>query len=783
MIAWWQRSTYVRSIKAWSLIIAIILIGVPSTATGAASNEPRRVGVSQQAIQVGPGPDGICLNTASGKTYVACNGDDTVAVIDNQHINMKTIPVGPRPRSVDANVQLNKIYVSNEEGNSISVINGVTDTVIKTTGVGASPLGVAVNQATAKIYVVNSDDKTVSVLNGLTDSVARTISVGADSSFVTVNSLTNKIYVTNGHDNAVTVIDGTTDTVVGFLRVGQAPCGIAVNEVSNKVYVANASDDSVSVIDGKTDAVGARIWIDGIWTHEDSQPYQVCVNEVTNSVYVSLFKSGEVAVINGGSDTLKTCFWGGVNPMGLVVDPASGKVYVADSYSGTVSVLDDSTHGTFYFAEGTCRPGFDPYICIQNPGSLPADVKIAYMRGDSTTAEQSLRIGPQSRATAHPVEVLGCGDDIAHDFSARVECTNGQAIVAERPMYFNYKGKWTGGHDVIGATGSNMQAYFAEGSTRPGFEPYVCMQNPNDQGTYVDVIVGDINKEMVLAPHSRSTVSVVEMMGVGDDSAHDFGIAVQSGTSGGSIPQPVIVERPIYFDYHGVWTGGTDIVGTPSPSTAYYFAEGTTRPDFDTYLCLSAYQHEAKVKITYMRGDGSTREQEVSVSTRTTINCRDILGTGDDASHDFSTKVESTNGEPIVVERPMYFNYKGVWTGGHDVLGTSSPSKTFYFAEGSTRSNFETYYCIQNPDATPAAVRITYMKGNGDTREQDVEVPAHSRVTVICSDFLGSADDAAHDFSAKVECTNGRKIVVERPMYFNYGGAWSGGHDVVGYQE
>ena len=40
-----------------------------------------------------------------------------------------------------------------------------------------------------------------------------------------------------------------------------------------------------------------------------------------------------------------------------------------------------------------------------------------------------------------------------------------------------------------------------------------------------------------------------------------------------------------------------------------------------------------------------------------------------DATHDFSARVESTNGAGIIAERPMYFNYNGVWTGGHDVVG------------------------------------------------------------------------------------------------------------------
>ncbi|MBU4390978.1 MAG: hypothetical protein KJ907_12295 [Actinobacteria bacterium] len=45
---------------------------------------------------------------------------------------------------------------------------------------------------------------------------------------------------------------------------------------------------------------------------------------------------------------------------------------------------------------------------------------------------------------------LGEADDDAHDLSSKVECTNGQDIIVERPMYFNYKGIWAGGHDVVG---------------------------------------------------------------------------------------------------------------------------------------------------------------------------------------------------------------------------------------------------------------------------------------------------------------------------------------------
>jgi hypothetical protein len=128
----------------------------------------------------------------------------------------------------------------------------------------------------------------------------------------------------------------------------------------------------------------------------------------------------------------------------------------------------------------------------------------------------------------------------------------------------------------------------------------------------------------------------------------------------------------------------------------------------------------------------------------------------------------------------MYFDYKGAWAGGHCVMGALSPSSAFYFAEGTCRPGFEPYICIQNPQDTDAAVHITYMLGDGSVQGQNLTVVKNSRSTVNVKSFLGEGDDAAHDFSARVDSTNGVQIIAERPMYFDYKGAWAGGHCVMG---
>ena len=123
----------------------------------------------------------------------------------------------------------------------------------------------------------------------------------------------------------------------------------------------------------------------------------------------------------------------------------------------------------------------------------------------------------------------------------------------------------------------------------------------------------------------------------------------------------------------------------------------------------------------------------------------------------------------------MYFDYQGAWTGGHDVLGATSLAKTCFFAEGTTRDNFNEWLCLQNPGNADANVTITYYTSSGQAINKNWTVSANSRLTVNVNQDAG----ANQDISAKV--SSDKPIIAERPMYFDYNGVWTGGSDVVGY--
>jgi hypothetical protein len=115
---------------------------------------------------------------------------------------------------------------------------------------------------------------------------------------------------------------------------------------------------------------------------------------------------------------------------------------------------------------------------------------------------------------------------------------------------------WPGGHVTLGATTPSDQWYFAEGCTRPGFDAWLCVMNPQTETALVDISFltpGGQEAHITdpLPPLSRYTINVAEV--VGEDL--DVSMVVESDLA-------VVAERPMYFGYL-----------TPCDPTAYLLAE------------------------------------------------------------------------------------------------------------------------------------------------------------------------------------------------------------------
>ncbi len=441
---------------------------------------------------------------------------------------------------------------------------------------------------------------------------------------------------------------------------------------------------------------------------------------------------------------------------------------------------------SYFFAEGCTREGFITYLCLQNPNPSAVNVAVTYMVAGGGNQDQNLTLAPNSRLTVSINGVVGPGKDV----SVRVVPAE-DFIVAERPMYFDYQGQWDGGHCVVGATSPERTLYFAEGCTRDGFDTWLCIQNPNPAQATVDVSYycadgATVEKKGIpIAANSRFTIPVHEnSLGIGrhDNSHGDVSVKLSSSL-------PVVAERPMYFRYAKTpterWDGGHCVLGTPSAETTLYFAEGCTRPGFDEWLCIqNPNASPATVDIFYYCGDRQTVEKRgvaIPARSRFTIPVHeDSLGIGrhENPHGDVSIKLQSSL--PVVAERPMYFNYQGMWKGGHDVMATAAAHTSWYFAEGTTQGNFDEYITLQNPGNAQANVTITYYRASGGSIPISHVVPPHARATVTVFDATELSRPSDHSTLV----TSDQPIIAERPMYFVYDPlnlGWDGGHCVMGY--
>ncbi len=98
---------------------------------------------------------------------------------------------------------------------------------------------------------------------------------------------------------------------------------------------------------------------------------------------------------------------------------------------------------------------------------------------------------------------------------------------------------------------------------------------------------------------------------------------------------------------------------------------------------------------------------------------------------------------------------------GHNSVGTTSTSNTWYLAEGYTGGDFSEWILIQNPGATAANVAITYFIKGGEPQYYTYSVAANSRYTIPVDEIPGMS---AVEVSAKID--SDQPVIAERSMYF-----------------
>jgi YVTN family beta-propeller protein len=636
------------------------------------------------------------------------------------------------------------------------------------------PEQMAYNPNTNQIFMTRSWADNVAVLTGVIGGVGPTFEkvIGLDCPtgytgissrpvYLALNPVTNRVYVPRPgnfgsfyyHD--MVVIDGNTRSCIANIGLEDSATGVAVDHLTNLIYVGRPNKKDIAIIDGATNQPVGNIDVGGPMSGIALDPYTKKLY-VTHSCTIATCDPAGAENPSGGDPnpvensvsvvdvaqkkklySIRTGI--GLDPRRVKVEPSSGRVYVANYQTSDVSIIDEKTDSV-YLTVTTRRfptaiatdPNGDRFWVTSSGFSVPFDQFASERAAINIFYDSPIPGG------------------------------------APKPSHF-----------------------FAEGTTRAGFQNYLTLYSPDmPQNVEITYAVGpgqggNIVKTYGLPPRSRVTIDVNAEIGPDKD------VSILAKSVEGKV---FFGERVLY--YNGVvidasdgsaapgesnfWTArscvpspcpGPAFRGTyPGPSThdSYFFPEGTTRPGFKEYLTLYSPFDDQSVNITYMLGPGQGAPINKTVflprSVRITIDVNSQVGPGKDVS----TKVVSPSGKPFFAERPMYWDSMAVGgiltSGGHNGQGMAPDAITdVVFAEGTTRAGFRTFYTLVSE--TDQTVRGTFMlgQGQGSAFDQDFELPANTRVTLELESIIGPEKDA----SVRFKSLDDEPFFAERPMYFN----------------
>ena len=263
------------------------------------------------------------------------------------------------PNGLAVDERLGRLFVVSRETNEVfildaSVPNPLTHRVLGRVSVCADPFGVAVDDLSHKAYVACFSSGQVAVIDGQAARLLKMIQVGPEPSWVAVDSARHRVFVTLHGNDHLAVIDGTSDTWTYSLASDDADdgaWGIAFDPNNNRVYVGYRNSGTITPYDMDTfrPLYSMKVYPFPNDTHRSV--YSLAFNPRTNRLYtVGGNNVGKVAVFEvkpyslGLVTRVSVGIGGYEGGGGLVVNPTTNHVFVSNSKSNTVSVIDGWTN-------------------------------------------------------------------------------------------------------------------------------------------------------------------------------------------------------------------------------------------------------------------------------------------------------------------------------------------------------------------------------------------------------------------------------------------------------
>jgi hypothetical protein len=335
-------------------------------------------------------------------------------------------------------------------------------------------------------------------------------------------------------------------------------------------------------------------------------------------------------------------------------------------YGSTLESGLPTTSPTWYFAEGATNI-MSLYYMVENPNATPANVVLTHLlEGGAAPVTHTDVVPPFTRRTYDVNAVPGLASAaLSTVVSANVP------IVVERAMYLNTTNRlWEGGAAGGGAAAPSHFWSFGEGATG-FFHTYLCLGNPDDSPSNVDVTYQLSSGETVMRRYNVAGKSRLTIDVNGEDpklAAAEFGMMMFSS-------MPIVAERAMWWG--GLpWSEGSVSIGSAAAGKVWAIGEGAEGGPTgeSTFVQVSNRMlSPGRVRFTVGYDDGTQEQREYELVGSARLTVRIGVDFPNAVGRKFSVLVESliaSDLAQITVEYARYQSPVSFGDGGGAALAT-----------------------------------------------------------------------------------------------------------------
>jgi gliding motility-associated-like protein len=216
-------------------------------------------------ISVGSYPFAAYVSRDGSRAYISNYNDNNISVINTATNTVIDKFSAFKPYFMTSSTDDKYLYVANYDFNNygagtVTVLDAKTGAHITVLTVGSQPWDVNGSPDGKFAYVANENGSSISVINTITNTVVKTIPTEYAPRHVVFSPDGSLFYVRAGYNNELTVYSTTDFSIkLKIPLIDQGSCGISISPDGKRILVINQIKSTVTVIDAATNSIVANI--------------------------------------------------------------------------------------------------------------------------------------------------------------------------------------------------------------------------------------------------------------------------------------------------------------------------------------------------------------------------------------------------------------------------------------------------------------------------------------------------------------------------------------------